>query len=123
MFQGLDAGGVEGRGIDAEAGVHGLGLAGKEAQQMRAVPGRAHGRDLAPGHAAIGPVAPERKMPRAQPVPLQGRDQPGHEPRQRCVQPVPVDQRLRQGQALDADGRRDHGRDRLGAPAQRLVEA
>ena len=119
----LDALGVERREIDAEAGVDGLQRLPEEAQQVIAVPRRARRGDRAPDHAAVDPVAPERKPPHAEPVPLQGRGQPRHEPGQRRVEPRPVDQGLRQGQALQAGGRRGHGHDRLGLPAQRPVEA
>ena len=119
----LDALGVERREIDAEAGVDGLQRLPEETQQVIAVPRRARRGDRAPDHAAVDPVAPEREPPHAEPVPLQGRGQSGHEPGQRRVEPRPVDQGLRQGQALQAGGRRGHGHDRLGLPAQRPVEA
>ena len=119
----LDALGVERREIDAEAGVDGLQRLPEETQQVIAVPRRARRGDRAPDHAAVDPVAPERKPPHAEPVPLQGCSQPRHEPGQRRVEPRPVDQGLRQGQALQAGGRRGHGHDRLGLPAQRPVEA
>ena len=123
MRERLGANGVERHRVDPEPGVHGLDPALEEASEMRAVAGCARGRDAAPRRAAVHPAEQQREFPRAEPVPFQRSAKLFHQPGDRRLQSGKVDQGFREGQACEAGRRQRQGRRRVGAAAERAVEA